>query len=133
MILPGKLKSFGALLAGFSVVVILSIGSDLVMQAAGILPAKGQPVDGPPLVIAAIYRTLYSTLGAYVTARLAPHHPMQHALISGAVGFVLCAIGAMVTWNAGPEYQAHWYPLTLVATALPSAWIGGKLQEGEGS
>jgi hypothetical protein len=38
----------------------------------------------------------------------------------------LSALGAVVTWNRalGP----HWYPLALVVTALPTAWLGGKLR-----
>ena len=122
------MKSVGALLAGFITVVVLSIGSDVAMKTAGILPAEGQRVANLALVMAAIYRTLYSTLGSYITARLAPDRPMSHALILGFTGFVLSIVGVVVTWNAGPAYDAKWYPLTLVATALPSAWVGGKLQ-----
>ena len=35
--------------------------------------------------------------------------------------------GMVVTWNAGPEFGPKWYPLSLVATALPCAWFGGWL------
>jgi prolipoprotein diacylglyceryltransferase len=31
------------------------------------------------------------------------------------------------TWSAGPEFGPKWYPLALVALALPSVWAGGKL------
>ncbi len=31
------------------------------------------------------------------------------------------------TWDRGPEFGPHWYPLALVATALPCAWAGGLL------
>ena len=34
---------------------------------------------------------------------------------------------AAATWNKGPEFGPHWYPLALVATALPCAWLGGRL------
>jgi hypothetical protein len=33
-----------------------------------------------------------------------------------------------VAWNGGPTFGPHWYPLALVATAMPCAWLGGKLR-----
>ena len=53
---------------------------------------------------------------------------MKHALIGGLVGLVLSTVGAVATWNAGPAFGPHWYPLALVATALPCAWLGGQLR-----
>ena len=62
-----------------------------------------------------------------VTARLAPTRQMRHALILGVIGVILCATGAIVTRNRGPEFGPHWYPVTLIVSAMPSAWIGGVL------
>ena len=42
-----------------------------------------------------------------------------------AIGVGLATAGAVATWNQG--LGPHWYPLSLVVTALPSAWVGGKL------
>jgi len=33
----------------------------------------------------------------------------------------------VLTWNAGPQYGPHWYPVSLIVLALPAAWIGGRL------
>jgi hypothetical protein len=66
--------------------------------------------------------------GSYVTARLAPDRPRLHALAGGAVGLALSIVGAVLTWNRGPDFGPHWYPLALVATALPCAWVGGMLR-----
>lgn len=52
---------------------------------------------------------------------------MQHALAPGLVGLVLSTAGTVATWNGGPAYEPRWYPLALIATAMPCAWIGGKL------
>jgi hypothetical protein len=41
---------------------------------------------------------------------------------------VLSIIGAAATWNRGPAFGPHWYPLALVVTALPTAWAGGKIR-----
>jgi hypothetical protein len=62
-------------------------------------------------------------------ARLAPDRPMQHALGGSVVGLGLSTIGAVVTWNKGPAFGPHWYPLALIALAMPCAWAGGKLRE----
>ena len=119
--------SIKALLAGFVVVVALSLGTDAVMHATGVLPPMGEPAGDIPMLIALIYRTVFGVLGSYVTARMAPQSPMKHALVVGAVGFVLATVGAVATWNAGPGFGPHWYALALIATALPGAWVGGKL------
>ncbi len=52
---------------------------------------------------------------------------MKHALAGGVVGLVLSTLGAVATWNR-PDLGPHWYPLALVATALPCAWAGGRLR-----
>jgi hypothetical protein len=122
-------RSIGALFAGFIVVVILSLGADEVLHLAGVFPPWGQPVPDAPLMWATAYRTLFSTLGSYITARFAPYRPMLHAMVGGAIGLVLATAGAAATWNAGPAFGGHWYPLALVLTALPTAWAGGRLRE----
>ena len=83
------------------------------------------------LALATVYRTAYSVLGAYVTARLAPSSPMFHALIGALIGIGVSTIGAIVTWNAGPQYGPHWYPIALIVLALPTAWAGGRIREAQ--
>jgi hypothetical protein len=50
---------------------------------------------------------------------------MDHAMIGGFIGLALSLVGAVVTWNRGPEFGPHWYPIALVVLALPTAWLGG--------
>jgi hypothetical protein len=121
------IRSVLALLAGFVVILILSIATDLAMRAIGVLPAPGQPPSNVSLLVAFAYRTIYAIAGSYVVARLAPYRPMQHSLVSGLLGLVVSIAGAIVTWNGGPEFGAKWYPLALIAVTMPCAWIGGKL------
>lgn len=92
-------------------------------------PPWGEPVSSGPLAVATIYRAIFSILGFYVTARMAPSNPMKHALILGVIGVVFSAIGAITTWNRGPAFGPHWYPVALVIIALPCAWLGGKIFE----
>ena len=121
-------RSIGALLAGFLTVLILSLGTDFVLHAVGVFPRLGQPMADALLLLATVYRTVYGVAGSYITARLAPDWPMQHALAGGVVGLILSTVGAVVTWNRGPAFGPHWYPLALVATAMPCAWAGGRLR-----
>ena len=121
-------RSIRALFAGFLLVVILSITTDLALHSAGIFPESGQRMSDPLLLLATAYRTVYGVAGSFVTARLAPNRPLQHALIGGTVGLVISLAGALVTWNKGPAFGPHWYPLALIVLALPQAWLGGILQ-----
>ncbi len=122
-------RNLGAVLAGLVTVTALSIATDGVLNAAGIFPRIGQPTSNSLLIVATVYRTIYSVFGCYVAARLAPSRPMLHAMALGVIGFVLSVAGAAATWNGGAAYAAKWYPLTLVAVALPAAWVGGRLRE----
>jgi hypothetical protein len=121
------LRSTAALLSGFFTVVVLSLGADIALRAVGIFPQLGQPMAPTLFLLATVYRTVFGVAGSYITARLAPHRPMQHALAGGVVGLVLSIAGAVATWNRGPDFGPHWYPLALVALAMPTAWVGGKL------
>jgi len=77
--------------------------------------------------LATAYRTIYTVAGGYITARLAPDRPMAHVWALGIIGLFAAVAGTVATWNAGPEFGPKWYPLALVALALPSVWAGGRL------
>ena len=122
------LKSFLAVVAGFIAIVILSTVTDVVMEKSGVTPGfEVQNQQGIyiwwMLLIALIYRIVYSVAGCYLTARLAPNRPMQHAIILGIVGVVVSALGTIVMW----EKSSHWYPIALIVVSLPCAWLGGRL------
>jgi hypothetical protein len=121
-------SSIWAVVAGFIAVVVLSIGTDAVLHALRVFPPLGQRMSDKLFLIATIYRTVYAILGSYITARLSPDRPMAHALIGGIIGLIVGSVGAEVTWNRS-ELGPHWYPLALVVTALPCAWIGGKIRQ----
>ena len=122
---PGR--SVLAIVAGFFVVVILSIGTDVVLHQLGIFPPLGQRMADRLFVWATIYRTLYGILGSYITARLAPDRPMWHAMVGAVIGMILGSVGAAVTWNK--DLGPHWYSIALVVTGIPCAWIGGRIRE----
>lgn len=119
-------RSIGALFAGFLVGAGLSLGTDEILHLTNIFPPWGQAMSGALFALATAYRVVYSVAGSYVTARLAPNRPMQHALVAGAVGLAVSIAGAIATWNLG--LGPHWYPIAVAAIALPCAWLGGKLR-----
>lgn len=121
------LRSVGAVLAGFFATFIFSVATDVVLHATGVFPAWGQPMSTALFALATAYRTIYTVAGGYITARLAPDRPMAHVWALGIIGLFAAVAGTVATWNAGPEFGPKWYPLALVALALPSVWAGGRL------
>ncbi len=122
-------RSITAVLAGMFVGIVITLGTDVVLHAIGVFPPWGASMVGfdGPLLLATVYRTVYGVLGSYIIARLAPDRPMQHALVGGFLGLVVSIVGAALTWNKGPAFGPHWYPLALIVLAMPQAWAGGRL------
>ena len=119
-------QSVGAVLVGFLTVVILSLGTDQVLHMLDVYPPWGQAMHQPELNFLALsYRIVYTVIGNYLTARLAPHAPMRHVWILGFIGLFFGTMGAIATipMNLGPA----WYPIAIALTALPCAWLGGVL------
>lgn len=120
-------RSICAVAAGFLVVFVLSTVTDVLMHATGIFPPWFQPMDASLWVLATAYRVIYTVLGGYVAARLAPDRPMRHALVLGFIGLAVALAGALATLGRGPEFGPPWYAFGLVLTALPCCWLGGVL------
>ena len=116
-------RRIGAVLAGLLAIFILSTATDVALHATGVFPPWGERMSDALFLLALAYRIVYGIAGCYVTARLAPDRPMQHALALGAVGVVFSTAGAVAMWDAGPA----WYSLVVIAIAMPCAWAGGKL------
>lgn len=117
-------RSAGAVATGFAAVVVLSLVTDQVLHVLDVYPPWGEPMHEPGLnLLALAYRSVYTVGGMYLTARLAPHAPMHHALVGGVIGTILAGVGAVATipMQLGPA----WYPILLAVTALPLAWLGG--------
>jgi hypothetical protein len=122
-------RSIGAVLAGILAIVVLDNGIDFILHSTGIYPPVGQTMSDGLFLLALAYRTLDGILGTYIAGRLAPRRPMAHALTLGSIGVVLSSLGTLATIGAGPEFGPVWYPLSLVAIALPCAWVGGRIAE----
>jgi hypothetical protein len=118
------LRSIGAVAAGLVSIFAVTTAADAVMHATGVFPPAGAPPMSSALFLLAFaYRLVIDVAGCTLTARLAPARPMRHAIVLGSIGLFLSIAGAVAMWGAGPT----WYPLALAASALPCAWLGGRL------
>ncbi len=124
--MKNTLKSIGAVLAGFVTVFILSVVTDMLLEGIGFFPPQDKPAlfTGWLLVIAFAYRSLYTFIGGYITAKLAPKNPMKLVTILGIIGTFAAILGVIGGWNL----SAHWYPIALAVTGFPLIYYGGKFQ-----
>lgn len=119
-------RGVAAVLAGFVTVLVTHTGTDALLHATGVFPPAGQVMSDGLFALAAGYRCVFTVLGAYLTARLSPARPLKHALVLGGIGTVLSLVGMLAIVGRGPEFGPLWYPLSLVVTALPCCWLGGR-------
>ncbi len=122
------LCSIGAIVAGVAAGAALSIGTDTVLEMTGLFPSFDAQMSGVllstgMLLLATAYRTLYTVVGGYVGARLAPHHPQRHANILGALGVAANLAGLSIL----PDWSQAWYPILLALLAFPASWWGGRM------
>jgi hypothetical protein len=122
-------RSLLAIATGFILIAALSIGTDVALMAAmpSLYEADGSTTSLPVLLLTIAYVGLYATGGCYLSARLAPAHPMRHALILGVLGLIFNIAGSVSRWNMAPA----WYHLTSIALVMCYAVIGGRLREQE--
>ena len=120
-------RSILAVVAGILVGALLSLGTDEILHLTRVYPPWGQRMSDSLFGLATAYRVVFSVLGSWVIACLAPRRPMLHAMIAGAIGLIVSVAGAAATWNR--DLGPHWYNVAVAAMALPCAWIGAKIYE----
>ena len=119
-------RSIGAVFAGFLAVVVLSLATDQLLHVLRVYPPWNQPMYDDGLCFLALsYRILYTILGSYLTAILAPRSPLFHVWVLGLIGLVIGTAGAIVTIPM--HMSPNWYPIAIAATALPCAWLAGAI------
>jgi len=122
------LRSSGAVLAGFVATFVLSVAMDALLHALGGFPAAGAPVSAGLFVAAAAYRAVFTIVGGFVTARLAPGRPMTHAMVLAAIGFAagcVSVVGFYLSDRAGlgPFWYALSIPLMSAPCVIAGAWL----------
>jgi hypothetical protein len=119
------LKSIGAVAAGFAAVLVLSVGTDVVLEKTGVFPNPSEALfTSWMLALALAYRSIYSIFGGFLAALLAPGRPLRHAIILGLIGLVFAAVGTLANHDKGPL----WYPIALIVLTLPTVWLGAVLR-----
>ena len=119
-------RSILAIVSGFVVIVALSLSADRAIRYMwpGLFDAAGRTESIGLLTFTLAYVALFAVLGCYLTARLAPNRPMQHALLLGALGLVFTGVGTIAAWATAPA----WYHVAALALVMPYAWVGGHLR-----
>jgi len=126
MSLQKSVRTISAITVGILIVVVLSSGTDALMHGAEIFPPAGLPMLSWQWGLAIAYRVLYTIIGGFACARLAPTRPLAHGIALGIVGTCIGAIAAFATWDLGPEFGPKWFQLLLAISAMPSAWVGAR-------
>lgn len=120
-------RSTSAVFVGFLSVAVLSLATDQILHVLEVYPPWGQPMWDPGLNLLALsYRIVYTILGGYITASLAPHSPMRHVLVVAMLGLITGSAGAIVAISMA-DLGPNWYPIALALTGFPCVWLGGVL------
>lgn len=99
------------------------------MHATGVYPPPDQVMNEPKLLLLALaYRGLFTAIGGWVTARLAPSAPGKHVMALAILGLVAGALGvvAAVVTQLGPL----WYAVAVAITGPLLTLVGGRLYKG---
>ncbi|HKH71695.1 MAG TPA: hypothetical protein VKA59_10135 [Vicinamibacterales bacterium] len=120
-------RSILAVFGGFVAVVVLSLGTDQLLHVRQVYPPWGEPMYDTGLnALALSYRIIYTLLGGFITARLAPRAPMRHVMVLAQIGVVAGTAGAVAAITQA-DFGPNWYPIAIVVTAYPCTWLGGRL------
>lgn len=123
------LRSITAIIVGFVFIGALSVGADTLVHqlVPGAYDGANRLTSTPYLLLTQAYVALFAIAGCYLCARLAPHSPMRHALILGALGLAFNIFGSYSRWADVPV----WYHVVALTLTMPYAWMGGRLRERE--
>ncbi|WP_020524257.1 hypothetical protein [Catelliglobosispora koreensis] len=120
------IRGTAAVIAGIVTIVVLSNGTDYVLEAIGVYPSwTHQQTYGfhtPWMVgLALAYRTIAAVAGGYVAARIGrTRTPVIVLAVIGTVG------GAAGIFAAG-DMAPLWYSILIPALSLPAILIGARL------
>ena len=121
-------RSIAAIVVGFLVIGLLAVGTDMAVLKSfpQHFDAQGGTTHPAFLAAALAYVAVYATFGCWLAARLAPSHPMRHALILGALGLAFNVMGSIARWETAPVL---WYHAIGLLTTMLWAWLGGRTRE----
>lgn len=120
-------KSALSVLLGWAVVGVLVVATDFVLMK--VFPNDYVAGRMPPDSLAAVSlatSTLWSVIGGWVSARLAPRKAWHHVLGLVLWGEVMGLASAVMTWG---KIQS-WYQIGLLLLWVPAVCLGGWLRLG---
>lgn len=116
-------RSFFGLLAGFCLILVLSVFGYATLMI--VLPrhftAGGDPVTPTSYAAIVAYTSVFSFLGAVVTTRLARRAVMLHALVLGGMEAATLLSTTQTTGVGAPP----WFATTLVALSVAAILLAG--------
>ena len=123
------MRSIWAVVAGFLFIFVISTGTSLLVHllAPNIFMANGGTNNVVILCLTTLYTGVFAVVGCYLAARMAPSHPMRHALILGALGLIL----NLSFYSRMSAMAPSWYTILNLLLVMPYAWLGGRLRENE--
>jgi hypothetical protein len=122
-----RTRSVVAVTGGFLVTAVTSTAADAVMHAAGVFPGSPQFMSARLFTLASAYRALFTVLGGFVTARLAPARPMFHVWILAWIGLGAGFAGVTYYYLSQAQLGPAWYPISIAVEAIPCVWLGGRI------
>jgi hypothetical protein len=119
-------RSILAVVAGFLVtgILIFATTAGVVATNPGAFDARSVPTTTGMLVAMHLYVAVYALLGCWVAARLAPSHPMRHAMIVAVLGVIVNAANPSI-WSTYPL----WSNIVSVGSPLLLGWLAGTIRE----
>jgi hypothetical protein len=125
------LRSVLAVVVGFAVTFVASVGTDVVLMI--LLPRSitgAQPTPTGLLLGILFYCFVYMVLGGYVTAVVARRAEVRHTLVLGGIAL---AIGIalslpMLLGRGGDQQMPGWYMAVTLGYVLPATALGGFLR-----
>jgi hypothetical protein len=75
------------------------------------------------LVVVLVATAVAVMAGSFLAARMAPQHPLFHALLVGSIAYVLSMSATSILWTEAPA----WFHMAVVLIQLPAALVGGLL------
>ena len=117
--MKATLRSLGAILAGYLVIVLLTL---LFFSLLDLALPPGQ-ISNPWILFTLAFSVIAAVLGGWVTARLAKRHPRLHGFLLGAFLILM----GLLSMSAAQGNEPFWYQASLLALALPAAWAGSAL------
>lgn len=121
------LRNTLAVAAGLATILILSNGTDTVLEATGAFPSlaeqRSHGFNTPwMLAIALAYRAVAGYVGGLVTAIIARRGSMGPVYVLIAIGFVLGVAGAVATKDIVPL----WFSVSVLVVTSVTVWAGGR-------